>query len=119
MSREWDADTTRRIEWFAAASLPTDPFWLEGGTVVDPTLFFGQLAKDIERGPSGPRGRTGAVQMILKRLEAMLVHGEIPKPPNYILVAAPSEGVPAEEPPPFVSEVYEFDESFGDDVPRA
>ena len=81
---EWDAETTRIIEWFQATEPPTEPFELFPHVkVIHPGRWWKTLKTDIAAGPKGPRARYGAIQADLKRL-AEILGGPCPDTNNVI-----------------------------------
>ena len=70
---EWDAETTRNIEWFLVTPPPVEPFELFPHVkVIHPGRWWHCLKGDIAAGPKGPRARYGALQADLKRLAKIL-----------------------------------------------
>ncbi len=68
----WDAETSALIAWFKTADLPPEPFdLLPYARIVNPARFYRSQLIDIEAGPAGPRGRTGALRADLQRLKKL------------------------------------------------
>jgi len=58
----WPPEMRELINWFEKLETPTEPFYLEPHIrVIDPRKFFASLKREIESGPSCPRGRNGAL----------------------------------------------------------
>lgn len=67
--QEWDHEMQRHIEWFKAAPRITRPFHLEKHLYVCmPEKYYESLDRSIQTGPSGPRGKHGALMADLRRL---------------------------------------------------
>jgi len=70
LNMAWPAETKTLLEWFAAAPAKEAPFHLSACVrVLDAELFYETLRRDIERGPRGPRARTGALRDDLSKLQ--------------------------------------------------
>ena len=70
---DWDAETSRLIDWFLTTTPPAEPFELcRGVTILDPARWWRSIEVDIGCGPNGPRARYGAVQGDLRRLNALM-----------------------------------------------
>ncbi len=70
-ANDWGADERTLIGWFQANRdrFPRERFALSPGVVVsDVDRFLKMLECDIHAGPTGPRGRRGAVRDELQRL---------------------------------------------------
>ncbi|MFM9964252.1 MAG: hypothetical protein ACKV2Q_23870 [Planctomycetaceae bacterium] len=69
----WNAEAAELVAWFenAGGSLPVEPFDLKPGggvRVANPVLWYESLRRDIAIGPTGPRGRRGALKDDLRCL---------------------------------------------------
>ena len=70
---DWDAETSRLIDWFSTTTPPAEPFELcRGVTVLDPVRWWRSIEGDIGCGPNGPRARYGAIQGDLQKLYDLL-----------------------------------------------
>ena len=58
----WPPEMREIIKWFMELETPTESFYLEPHIrVIGPEKFFASLRREIESGPSCPRGRNGAL----------------------------------------------------------
>lgn len=65
--KPWTPEMQSLIERFRAIAPAPAPFRLAPWAMVeDPVKFHDALARDIEAGPGGPRGRLGGVESELK-----------------------------------------------------
>ena len=72
-SEEQDEETKGLLTWLDSIRLPGGPFeYKQGHTVIDGERFLFMLRKDIERGPQGPRARTGTLQEDIKALKRVV-----------------------------------------------
>jgi len=72
LNMSWPAETKTLLEWFMMAPAKEAPFHLSACVrVLDAGLFYATLRRDIERGPRGPRARTGALRDDLKYLSKL------------------------------------------------
>ncbi len=70
---EWDVETQRYLEWFRTAPRMKRPFHLETHLYVSlPPGFYDSIERSIRAGPSGPRGKNGALLDDLKKLRRVI-----------------------------------------------
>lgn len=69
----WDQEMQEYLEWFKTAPRIEHPFHLEKHLYVcGPEKFYDSLDCSIQAGPSGPRGRHGALLDDLKKLKTLI-----------------------------------------------
>ena len=69
----WLPEVQALIDWFMKLEPPAAPFYLEPHIhVIDPAKYFVSLKREIESGPSCPRGRNGALLYDLNTLRKIL-----------------------------------------------
>lgn len=69
----WLPEVQALIDWFMKLEPPAAPFYLEPHIhVIDPEKYFTSLRREIESGPSCPRGRNGALLYDLNTLRKIL-----------------------------------------------
>ena len=69
----WPPEAQSFIKWFMELEAPSEPFYLEPHIhVIDPAKYFASLKREIESGPSCPRGRNGALFYDLNKLRKIL-----------------------------------------------
>ena len=70
---EWPEAIVSLVEWFQGCDPPSKPFTLRQAVVVnDPAAFLRSLRADVEAGPSGVRGVSGALAVDLEDLRRVL-----------------------------------------------
>jgi hypothetical protein len=69
----WNQEMRGLIDWFQTAPRLKQPFHLEKHLhVCTPEKFYDSLERSIHAGPSGPRGRHGALMDNLKKLKIVM-----------------------------------------------
>ena len=69
----WPPEAQALINWFMELEPPAAPFNQEPHIhVIDPAKYFASLKREIESGPSCPRGRNGALLYDLETLRKIL-----------------------------------------------
>ena len=69
----WSPSIQALVDWFLELEPPAEPFDLEPHRhVIDPAKYFASLKREIESGPSCPRGRNGALLCDLETLRKIL-----------------------------------------------
>jgi len=69
----WSPDVQALIDWFMESATPAESFYLGPHIrVIDPEKFFSSLRREIEAGPTSPRGRNGALLYDLNTLRKIL-----------------------------------------------
>jgi len=72
LNMAWPAEMKTLLEWFSMSPAKEAPFQLSAHVrVLNAELFYDTLRRDIERGPRGPRARTGALRDDLKYLSKL------------------------------------------------
>ena len=73
MKASWPPASQALINWFMELEPPAAPFNQEPHIhVIDPAKYFASLKREIESGPSCPRGRNGALLYDLETLRKIL-----------------------------------------------
>jgi hypothetical protein len=64
----WDLETADLSAWLEKVSVPSEEIRLDSRLkVIEPERFISQLKREALQGPTGPRARSGVLQLHLRR----------------------------------------------------